>query len=301
VSGPEVTIERALNFLADRYGGGADQVEVLGAGDWSRAFGFRFDGRNLVARFGVWREDFEKDRSAMAFAGPDLPVPQVLEIGEAFDGAYAISERHFGLFLEELDAEQWQRVLPAVLGALDAMRAVSVPVDSRGQTWGEWLLDLLVDDPGRRVHGWRHKLAASAELDGLFVAGQRTLEALLPACPDLCHVLHLDLLNRDVLVVEDASRLEAVFDWGCLAYGDFVYEVAWFCFWAPSHPGLAATDVRAAVLERHGSTGLAVENFDERLRCYEIHIALHHLAYTSFRSDRQADLAAIAGRLRELL
>jgi aminoglycoside phosphotransferase (APT) family kinase protein len=301
VSGPEITIDRARDFLADRYGGRADQVEALGGGDWSRAFGFRHEGRNLVVRFGVWREDFEKDRSAMAFAGRDLPVPQVLEIGDAFDGVYAISARHFGLFLEELDAEQWQRVLPAVLGALDAMRAVPVPLDIRGQTWGEWLLDLLVDDPGKRVHGWRPKLAASAELDGLFVAGQRTLEALLPSCPDLCHVLHLDLLNRNVLVVEDASRLEVVFDWGCLAYGDFVYEVAWFCFWAPWYPGLAATDMRAAVLDHYRSTGLAVENFDGRLRCYEIHIGLHHLAYNAFRSDRQADLAATGDRLRALL
>lgn len=296
-----MTIDRASRFLADRYGGSAYQVEGLGGGDWSRAFGFRLDGLDLVVRFGVWREDFEMDRLAMAFAGPDLPVPQVLEIGDAFEGVYAISERHFGLFLEELDTEQWPRALPAVFGALDAMRVVAVALDSRGQKWGEWLLDLLEDEPGRRVHGWRHKLAASAELDGLFVAGQRALEALLPGCPDLGHVLHLDLLNRNVLVVEDASRLEAVFDWGCLAYGDFVYEFAWFSFWAPCHPGLAVTDMRAAVLEHYRSTGLAVENFDERLRCYEIHIGLHHLAYNAFRSDRAADLTSIATRLRELL
>ncbi|MDQ1461988.1 MAG: hypothetical protein QOI08_3472, partial [Actinomycetota bacterium] len=44
-------------------------------------------------------------QAAMRFAGPDLPVPRVLEIGDAFDGSYAISERHFGVFLEELDAE----------------------------------------------------------------------------------------------------------------------------------------------------------------------------------------------------
>jgi hygromycin-B 4-O-kinase len=292
--------ERVLNFLAERYGGGVDQVETLGGGDWSRAFGFRLQDRNLVVRFGVWREDFEKDRLAASFAGPDLPVPQVLEIGDAFDGVYAISERHFGLFLEELDAEQWRKGLPAVMGALDAMRTLPVAAGIRGQTWGEWLNDLLVDEPGRRVHGWRRKLAESADLDDLFVTGRRTLEALLPMCPDLSHVLHLDLLNRNVLVVDDASRLESVFDWGCLAYGDFVYEVACLCFWGPWFPGLAATDVRAAALAHYRSVGLAVENFDERLRCYQIHIGLHHLAYASFR-DRPADLVAVAGGLRNLL
>ena len=46
----------------------------------------------------------------------------------------------------------------------------------------------------------------------------------------------------------DGSRLTAVFDWGCYALGDFLYEVAWFTFWAPWHAGLAAIDFRSAVL-----------------------------------------------------
>jgi aminoglycoside phosphotransferase (APT) family kinase protein len=48
-------------------------------------------------------------------------------------------------------------------------------------------------------------------------------------------VLHADLLNRDVLVAGDGSRLVAVFDWGCSAYDDFLYELAWFTFWVPWH------------------------------------------------------------------
>ena len=41
----------------------------------------------------------------------------------------------------------------------------------------------------------------------------------------------------------DASRLEAVFDWGCSLAGDFLYEVAWFTFWAPWYPALDAIDL----------------------------------------------------------
>src|ERR1700674_565871 len=99
-----ITIDQARSFLAERYRGTATAVAGLRGGDWSSAFAFRLDGQDLVARFGRWRDDFEKDAAAMAFAGPDLPIPRVLEIGDAFDGAYAISERHFGIFLEELDA-----------------------------------------------------------------------------------------------------------------------------------------------------------------------------------------------------
>ena len=114
-------------------------------------------------------------------------------------------------------------------------------------------------------------------------------------------MLHLDLINRNVLVADDRTRLEAVFDWGCLAYGDFLYDVAWLMFWAPWHPGLAATDIRGAVLDHYATTGFAAENFNERIRCYELHIGVHHLAYNTFVPGREKDLAEIASRLRELI
>ena len=91
--GAPVELEQAAAFLADRYAGRAAGVGRLGGGDWSRAYSFELDGRALVARFGGYRQDFEKDRAATMFAGPDLPVPAVTEIGAACGGWYAISER----------------------------------------------------------------------------------------------------------------------------------------------------------------------------------------------------------------
>src|SRR5215213_8358036 len=110
--------QAAARFLAERYGPSAESVTELGGGDWSRAFSFRLDHRDLVVRFGRYREDFSKDQQAMAFARPELPVPTVLEVGEALGGFYAISERHFGVFLETLDERQWQALMPALLRGL---------------------------------------------------------------------------------------------------------------------------------------------------------------------------------------
>jgi hygromycin-B 4-O-kinase len=296
----EIPLDRARSFLAHRYGGHVGEVVPLAGGDWSSAFAFRLGHRERVVRFGAWREDFEKDRAAMGFSGPDLPVPRLIEIGEALGGFYAVSEGHFGRFLEELEADGFRRIMPSLLRALDAMRRIPSGPDRREVPWGRWLLDILVDRPGERVSGWRHRLAESSDLDALFVAGLQVMERLLPACPELCNVLHLDLLNHNVLVTEDASRLEAVFDWGCLAYGDFVYEVAWFTFWAPWHPGLGAIDFRSSVLDHYAEIGLEVDNFDERLACYEIHIGLNHLAYNTFVSGREEDLAKIGLRLRQM-
>jgi hygromycin-B 4-O-kinase len=305
-----VDLDQAAAFLAERYAGRAGHVAELGGGDWSLAYSFELEGRPLVARFGAYREDFEKDRAAMMFGGPDLPVPAVLEIGPALGGYYAISERRFGAFLESLGQTRLERLMPALLRALDALRMVPVPSGASPvwpaadadppMSWRHWLTGTLEDHEGGRVSGWRARLAESAGLDELFVAGERELRALVPSCPELRHVIHLDLLNRNVLVSEDGTRLEAIFDWGCSAYGDFLYDVAWFTFWAPWHPALDAIGFRDLVTRHYERTTLAVPLMAERLRCYELHIGLVHLAYCTF-ARRDDDLRAVARRMTQVL
>ena len=296
----ESTVDRnaASRFIAKRYGADAGaSVEELGSGNWSRAFSFCVEGRELVVRFGRHREDFIKDQEAMAFARPALPVPTVLEIGEALGVHYAVSVRHFGVFLETLDEHGWRNVLPALLHALDVLREIPPQADADRLTvpseWRQWLVASLEDRPGGRVSGWREALRARPNIDTVFVNGERTLRSLVGACPELRHVLHKDLLNRNVLIADDASRLEAVFDWGCSMPGDFLYEVALLTFWAPWYPALEAINFRGAIENHYRTIGLAVEHFDQRLRCYELHVGLEHIAYAAFtgRDDHQHAIA----------
>lgn len=319
MNGMPVLVAEAAGFLAQRYAGRARDVAELGGGDWSRAFSFQLDGRDLVARFGPYGEDFAKDRQAMAFAGPDLPVPEVLETGRALGGAYAISQRCYGAFLETLDEAGWRRLLPALLRGLDTLRQLPAPAPASALapapapggtgmaaapggpgSWRDWLLSGLDDRPGERVSGWTAILARRPGLTGLFAAARDSFSGLLDACPEIRHLLHGDLLNRNVLVAPDASRLTAVFDWACSACGDFLYEAAWFTFWAPWHAGLAAVDFRSVIRDHYDVTGVDVPRFSERLRCYELHIGLTHLAYCAF-AGRDDDLQAVARRTRGLL
>ena len=299
----------AARFIAERYGpGAAASVAVLGGGDWSRAFSFRLDGRDLVVRFGRHQEDFLKDQKAMTFARPELPVPKVIEIGEAFGDFYVVSERHFGVFLETLDEHGWRTLLPALLRALDALREIQFPggVDWMGDSdgsqmgWQQWLVASLEDHSGGRVSGWRTALQKTPDIEKVFITGESVLRSLLFACPEIRCLLHRDLLNRNVLVAEDASKLEAVFDWGCSMAGDFLYEVAWLTFWAPWYPALEAIDFRRIIQDHYERIGLMVEHFDQRLRCYELHIGLEHIAYATF-TRRDEDQEAIAHRTVQIL
>ena len=89
-------------FLAKLFKGRVDALERISHGEWSRAFTFRRDGGEYVVRFSATDEDFLKDRRATGYAAQNLPMPKVVDIGEAFGAFYAISERAPGEFFDTL-------------------------------------------------------------------------------------------------------------------------------------------------------------------------------------------------------
>ncbi len=299
----------ARGFLENHLGRGVEAVELAGEGAWSRCFGFSDRGRELVIRFGKFVEDFEKDRRAASFSSAALPVPEVTEIGQAFDGYFAISSRAHGEPLESLASVGWKDVLPSLLAALDAARSIDLS-DTTGYgfwdaygnaphaSWRDFLLAVDTDTPARRTHGWRQRLIESPVGDETFRAGLSRLAELVDARSCERHLDHSDLINRNVLV--SSSHITAVLDWGCSFYGDFLYDLAWLEFWAPWYPAMEATDIRTQLLTHYASIGLDVADFDSRLRSCMIHIGLDHQAYNAYTGNLDA-LTEVTERVLTLL
>lgn len=296
--GPD--IEEVARFLTTRYGTGVANLELLHGGFWSAAYGYRVDDRELVLRFGQDRDWFETDRKAMAYNCPELPVPEVLEIGDAFGGAYAISVRHYGRFLETVATHEADVAGPTVVRLLAALKAV--PSSATPSSWRDWLMGGLIDDPSRHVSGWRRKLAGDPTVDSLFRACESRVGELVESCPERRDLVHGDLLNSNVLITDDASRVSAVFSWKCSTRGDFLFDVAWCTFWSAFHPGIAAADVFRRVVS---DTSIAAEPPDlnsaaERHHCYELHIGATHLGWNTWVGDEQA-LQAVAAHTAAVL
>ena len=303
----DLSLEDVLEFLSRRAGSnGVEAVTRIGIGQWSKAFSYRTrrDGREYIARFSALDEDFLKDRRAMAYRSDDLPVPTIVEIGEAFDGYYAISERVVGEFIDNLDEASMRRVLPSLLAAWDAARCVEL-ADTRGfgvwrgdgsgphPTWRAALLAVEDDPPDGRIHGWRQQLSRSAPGARAFERGYQQLRDLVDACPEERHLVHSDLLYYNVLVAGD--RIVAVLDWGSSLYGDFLWDLAWFTFWQPWY-AWPSIDFVLETRRHFADIGLDVPRFAERVRCCELAIGLEGMAYQAFR-ERWTDVEATARRI----
>ncbi len=303
-------MEKIAEWLEQLHLAEISELTPLSGGFWSSAFAYRLDHQHLVLRFSDMSEGFAIDAAAMRFRGPNLPVPKVIETGNAFGLHYAISERHYGRFIETTAATEGNSVGRSLAALLTALRAVTTSVDdpvlwyspaeSATMTWQHWLTNALVDNPEVRVSGWRAKLAQNPAIDSLFKACEARIHALLPACPERRDLVHGDLLHQNVLVSEDASRVTAVFSWKCSVYGDFLYDVAWCTFWSDWHPGIAAANVWQRTIAAPDLSKADLINAPLRHHCYELQIGTTHLGWNAWTGN-QEELEAVASVLERTL
>ncbi|WP_276977994.1 aminoglycoside phosphotransferase family protein [Flavobacterium filum] len=282
------------SFLHTHFKQTVSDVAPLGKGEWSQAFSFRNLDNDYVIRFGLYSDDFKKDQIAAAYTASDLPIPKVVEIGQALGRSFAISERAFGNMLDGLDEPQMVQIVPAVFQMLDAIRMTNVNSTSGYgnwntekiapySTWQEYLLDAWNDPVTSRTYGWRASLQNSPMGEAPFNKAFNVLKSLVEKCPEERYLLHTDLLHYNVLV--QGSKISAVIDWGNAMYGDFLYELAGLIVWSPWYPAMQNIDWAAEALNHYKKIGLEVPNFEERLRCYEISIGLNGMSYNAFKHN----------------
>lgn len=297
----KVTRADAERFLSQRFGGVA--VSPLKQGLWSSAYRFQRGNDDLVARFGSVREDYDKDAFVGARAPAELPVPRILEVGEAYGGWFAVSRWLPGEHLDGLDAAAVRRVLPSLLDVLDGVRRIDLGgstgyglwMDRAGGAKPSWRAETLEVD--RTAPAWQGSTHEAALAGRAYDVGIARVRELVEHCPEDRHLVHSDLLHWNVLVRDD--RVTGLLDWGSSTVGDPVYDMAWLTFWQPWYPQWREIDFAGAAREHYTRVGLEVPLFDERLRCYEIRIGLGNLNWYLSRRDH-VNLERVAERIMEL-
>ena len=296
-----------IDFLQGRFGPDA-RITVMRPGEWSTVYAVRTANADLVARFSAYDEDFEKDSHIARHASAALPIPPILEWGPALGGYYALAPRIAGEHIDGLDETQMRRVLPSLFAALNAMRAIDLSAASgfggwradgstTHPTWRAKLLAIATDPATRGAPGWRELLEPSPTGVGPFEEGYARMRELVGHCPEERHLIHDDLINRNLLV--DGDRISAFLDWGSSLYGDFLYDIAKLVFYQPWFPAWRNIDFAAEARAHYDAIGLAVPHFAERLTCYALRIGIGDMAYSAFRK-RWEQVALKAARTLEL-
>lgn len=284
-------------FLRSHHGVEAHGVEQLEGGFWSAAYGYRIGDDELVLRINDEPDGFRSDEHAMRYASPNLPVPEVLAIGEAFGRWFAVSRRHHGRFLEHVDPEDAATIGLTVVALLTAIRSVPHDGDA-AQPWRAWLLDGITDRAEHHTRGWRSTIAANPAADRTFRQAARRIRSSLGACADRGQLVHSDLLHHNVLISPDGTAVTAVFSWKCSTWGDSIYDLAWFTFWGRRHPGIGALDIWNRVVP--GLDGTDAVDIGIRHHVYELQIGASHLGWYATIGDDHG-LAWTVRQLDELL
>ncbi|MDO8451887.1 MAG: phosphotransferase [bacterium] len=305
----KVIVKDAEEFLRNHTSKQTNEISAVGYGEWSQAFFYKEEKVQKIIRFSDTDEDFLRDQFAHTYSSQRLPIPEIEEIGNVFDGFFAISKHVEGEMIDTLESEPMRMLVPKLLNLFEAMRSTDTskskgfgPWDTNGNglknSWKEYISEPGIDVPTMRIHGWKEKLVRRTHEHDIFNQAYKQLVSMIAFCPEERHIIHSDLLHFNVLVKD--REIAAVLDWGCAKYGDFLYDVAWFIFWQFYYPSMKGIDFKEETRHHFSNHGADVSHYEERLKCYQLHIGIEALMYCSFKENWQ-NAEMVAQRLAEVL
>lgn len=294
---PAIAIQNTVQFLREKFNEDVQELMLLSGGEWSQAYSFVHHHKKYVLRWCHSSETFEKDAAASIFNCEAMPIPQITDTGKAFDTYFAISEFAEGEFIDTLSPGALQNALPALFNLFDALRSANLAhttgyggwnKDGVGShaSWKAFLLDVRNDHEENFLQGWYAQLANSSIGTAAFDHLYAQFEGLVEKCPEVRELIHSDLLHYNLLVSD--AKISAVIDWQCSLYGDSLYDVAWFIYYAPYYPHFATADISQKILAHFESASAEQSNLKARLMCYQLHIGLGSIAYNTFKKDWKA-------------
>jgi hygromycin-B 4-O-kinase len=284
-----VELDEIKRFLRQHLDADGASLRHIGEGMFSQAYAFSLGPREYVLRLNTHESDFHKDLYAYAhYRTSRLPIPRPVQMGVYRPGQfYMITGRCAGRNLDQRSADEVRPLVSRLFDVLDIIHETDVTgcagwglTDTMGHgrfaSWPAYLMSLYNQ---KYTFDWR-SLAKHACLDGALYAGLfDEMRRLTAFCPQDRHLIHGDFGFDNVM--SDGNRITGVLDWAECALGDPVYDVAYLDFWSKS--------IRYGALwhDRALSRGRNLRHFEERMRCYMLHIGLAGMAIAAHRGDER--------------
>jgi hygromycin-B 4-O-kinase len=274
------------------------ELTLISEGEESQAYRFQSGTQTYVIRLNRAIEGFEKDAFACRkFARPNLPIPEIIRIGQIDDHFYCISENMPGVTLQDLHPQAVPPVLGPTAEILDAIAESNLDnmtgfgsFNARGvgsyESWRDFLTSIANPDQ----YDW----AAVHSLVDMDIVNRflDRLNGLAAHCPETRQLIHGDFGSNNVLT--DGHRITGVIDWSEASIGDPLYDVANIFFWST---WLDCMQQQARYFETHLA---GFPNLGGRLLCYQLRIGLAEIYQNAIEGNMRG-LAWATSRCRDLI
>jgi hygromycin-B 4-O-kinase len=273
--------ERILSFIEKYFNQSIIDLVFIEDGEGSQAFSFSIKNKKYIIRANTRDNAFKHDDYAYKnFQSTHVPIPKIIEIGKLDNKHYfALSEKVEGKKIDAFSEEEQVIIKPKLLKTLDTIHSTDI---SSTEGYGGW------DSVGNgRYESWNlflkslKKWIEPKDAPSLFETTILEKEVwrkvyneilgLIQYCPEDRYLVHGDYGFDNVF--SDGENITGVIDWGEAKYGDFMYDCAWLSYWSKKHY------FRDILKEYFTKRQLDIPHFDERMRCYELHIGLGALSF----------------------
>lgn len=289
-----MSTEEVASFLKKYYGGEVKNVLVVEEGEISRVFFYQYAGQDYVIRFNRRGEGYQKElHLSKTLSRKGILMPKILEVDQANEIFFSISERVAGVTIATLAEQRLQKLLPTLIRALVELHHVNIEesvgygfIDRSGDaSFNDLTLffESFFDQRNPNFWtGWHHLYEESFLEREIMEKLYSKMMKLLSYSKDKRYLVHGDFHLGNIIA--DREELTAIIDWEMAMYGDFMFDVATIHMW---HAQLRFPELIYTYLERHGK---GVQHFEQRLNAYTLCKGIDALRFFALKGDKQAYL-----------
>lgn len=254
----------------------------------SQVFAYQLGQEEYVVRVNNEVTGFQKEKYCYdRFCSDDLPLPEVIEIGE-FDTkhVFCITRRIPGITLQDSDEETLKDLAGAVSRILETINTTDIDRqggfgpfnDSGAADFASWH-EFLMASVDTRCKDWDSLFARDLVDRNTIFPVFETFKRLAESCPEIKCLVHGDFGSNNVLT--DGSRITGVLDWESALYGDPLHDVAGSYFWTT---WLECMRIQAEYFE---ATMSHVEHYRRRVMCYQLQCGLNEIHENAVSGDKE--------------
>jgi hygromycin-B 4-O-kinase len=289
------------SFLQSHFDRKISDVAYIGAGMFSQAFSFNLEQKEFVMRINAYQEDFQKDVFAYQHFSSKISIPKMIKCDRFNQNYYfAITESCAGNTLNTLKDESVRNIVPGLFEILYALQSfdtsqysgwglTNASGDGRFASWEEYLLSFYNQ---KFAFTWEQLFDCTCMEQEVYKVYFSLMQEYLPFCSTDKYWVHGDFGFENVMSC--GKKITGVLDWAELRLGDFVYDLAYLEFWSKNVPYKELWQNWAQ------SRKLYLGNFEQRMRCYMIHIGLGSLAIAAIQDDLE-DYTQVKARIQTLI